>query len=128
MYVRFVVPSLGRQRWGLIGIIHAAFDLKDGGAFSYHEEALFDSINDWLETYLPIPFRLSRSRSERAAYNAICWFKPTAQTCIQKARALAALLEDHGLSTVMIRTRKPGYVVYEDEYQVAAEPFYDTCR
>jgi hypothetical protein len=39
---------------------------------------------------------------------------------------LAAVLEQHGVSVEMLRTSKPGYVVYEDRYQVVAVPFRDT--
>jgi hypothetical protein len=33
------------------------------------------------------------------------------------------MLERCGILTEMLRTDKPGYVVYEDKYQVAAVPF-----
>ena len=128
MYLRFVVPSLGRYRWGLIGIIQAAFDLKDAGSLSFDEELSVDLIEAWFKLHLPTPRRFTRSRRRGAAYSAICWFKPTASESIRKARALASLLEARGLATQMISTRKPGYVVYEDEYQVAAVPFHDTHR
>ena len=128
MFVRFVVPSLGRQSWGLIGIIQAAWDLRDAQAFTYHGVVCFDDLCSWFNEYLPVPKRFSRSRRSGESYSAICWFKPTAIECIRKARALAFLLEDHGLSTEMIRTRKPGYIVYEDSLQVAAVPFQDTCQ
>ena len=128
MYVRFVVPSLGRQRWGLIGIIQGAFDLKDAGTLTYYEEACVDQVYAWFNDHLPIPRRFSRSRRRGAGPNAICWFKPSAAGCIERARELAALLEDRGVATAMLRTRKPGYVVYEDAYQLVAEPFHDTCR
>jgi hypothetical protein len=36
------------------------------------------------------------------------------------------LLERHGVRTEVLRTDRPGYVVYEDEYQVAAIPFRGT--
>jgi hypothetical protein len=128
MFVRFVVPSLGRQRWGLTGIIRATLDLKDARRLTYDEEACFDEIYNWFNECLPVPWRFSRSRRSGAASNAICWFKPDATTCIRKARILASLLENYGLFTELIRTRKPGYIVYEDWLQVAAEPFHDTSK
>jgi hypothetical protein len=39
---------------------------------------------------------------------------------------MAALLERCGIPTEMLRTWRPGYVVYEDAYQVVAVPFRDT--
>jgi hypothetical protein len=38
-------------------------------------------------------------------------------------RELAAILESHDIATTMLTTERPGYVVYEDEFQVPAEPF-----
>ncbi len=37
-----------------------------------------------------------------------------------------AILEGHGIHTEMIATSRPGYIVYEDSYQIAAEPYADT--
>jgi hypothetical protein len=36
------------------------------------------------------------------------------------------LLEDSGHAVWVIRVERVGYVVYEDEFQVIAEPFSDT--
>jgi hypothetical protein len=38
-------------------------------------------------------------------------------------RELVALLEHKSLAVEELRTERPGYLVYEDEYQVAAMPF-----
>ena len=66
---------------------------------------------------------MSRSRRRYAQPKAVCWFKPTAHEHIARIRELQALLEICGVGTKMLRTNRPGYAVYEDEYQVAAEPF-----
>jgi hypothetical protein len=128
MYVRFVVPSFGRYAWGLIGIIQAASDLEDAEDFSYFESALFNSICEWFNQQLPVPRRFSRSRRSGADHNAVCWFKPTAVECVRKARELAKLLEAKGIQTAMQRTRKPGYVVYEDRQQIVAVSFRDSVE
>ncbi|MDP3854060.1 hypothetical protein [Phenylobacterium sp.] len=39
---------------------------------------------------------------------------------------LQALLEQHGIWGEVLRTARPGYVVYEDDHQVLAYPFADT--
>lgn len=33
------------------------------------------------------------------------------------------ILEQHGIYVKKIKTDKPGYVVYEDDWQLVAEPF-----
>jgi hypothetical protein len=39
---------------------------------------------------------------------------------------LVAVLENHGVPVHILKTTRPGYVVYEDEFQVVSEPFRDT--
>ena len=41
---------------------------------------------------------------------------------------IVALLAEHGIHARMIQTDRPGYVVYEDPFQVAAEPFRGDAR
>ena len=36
------------------------------------------------------------------------------------------LLDAYGVTVDMITSRRPGYTVYEDEYQIAAYPFDET--
>lgn len=35
------------------------------------------------------------------------------------------MVEQAGVYVRVLRTRRPGYIVYDDEYQVVAEPFAD---
>jgi hypothetical protein len=56
----------------------------------------------------------------------LSWFKDTAVAHIAKMHRLARILEAHGLPVEELRTERPGYVVYEDAFQVAAEPFRET--
>ena len=53
---------------------------------------------------------------------------PCALLPVEKAREVAALLNAHDIATRMISTDRPGYVVYEDDFQVAAEPFRSELR
>jgi hypothetical protein len=39
---------------------------------------------------------------------------------------MVAILENHGVWIEMLKTARPGYVVYQDEFQVVAEPFSDS--
>lgn len=51
---------------------------------------------------------------------ALSWFKPTAREHISNMRALAAILDAHGITVDVLREQRPGYIVYEDEHQVVA--------
>lgn len=41
-------------------------------------------------------------------------------------RELAAVLHSYGIPVETITTTRPGYITYEDDYQIVAEPFSDT--
>jgi hypothetical protein len=126
MFIRFVVSSRHRDSHCLTGIFHAACQLGDGGRLSADEQQQCDGILGWFNRHLPFPDRFSRSRRRYARGEAVCWFKDGAGRFISRVRELAAMLELHGIPVEMLRTGKPGYVVYEDLYQVAAVPFRDT--
>ena len=55
----------------------------------------------------------------------MCWFKPTATEHIAKVREISCILQQNGVYVRLIKAQRPGYVIYEDEYQVVAEPFAD---
>jgi len=41
-------------------------------------------------------------------------------------RDVVGILENHGINVQMLTTDRVGYVVYEDEFQIVAEPFDDS--
>lgn len=56
---------------------------------------------------------------------AISWFKRDANKFIARAEALGRLIEVHGIAVRRLETKHPGYIVYEDAFQVVALPFRD---
>jgi hypothetical protein len=123
MYVRFVAtrqhPNTGVQ----IGVLQTRLLLEEVGPLAAWDEQRLQEIRDWFNTHLERPDRLARSRRPNGHNAAISWFKASAHAHIAHARELAALLEQYGVPTLMLTTERPGYVVYEDEFQVVAEPF-----
>ena len=75
---------------------------------------------------LNVPKRFALSKRPHAKAQALSWFKDTAAIHIAQMRAYGNILESYGLTVRMIKTERPGYIFYEDEYQVAAYPFADT--
>jgi hypothetical protein len=126
MFVRFVIPSKDEDSHCLTGVFHAAYALRVGGLLDRDETSRFDALWKWFTARLPVPDRFSRSKGRQAGRQAICWLKEDAAEHFDRVRALATLLERHGIPTRVLRTGRPGYVVYEDNCQVAAVPFRDT--
>ena len=85
-----------------------------------------DRLVDWFNDCLRVPNRLTLLRHGHAQRKAICWFKKSAARYIARAKEIAAILHKNNITTELWLTNKPGYIVYEDTYQVAAVPFRDT--
>ena len=126
MYIRFVIAQKDQDSGRRQGLFQAISDLEYAGELYAHEQAHYNDIYEWFRSNLKKPRSLSRSSKPHAKNVAISWFKDTAKKHINKMRELIEILSSHGIETEILRTDKPGYIVYEDEYQVAAEPFNET--
>ena len=126
MYLRFVILKLDSQSGRRQGLFQAMAELRDSGKLSPHDQMHVNEIREWFSNNLEPPeYRLKSSRRGRQA-QAISWYKSTATKQIDKMREYQRVLESYGYVVEMIKSSRPGYVVYEDEFQVAAYPFADT--
>lgn len=126
-YVRFVVAGPSLSSGKRLGVIRAAWHYDDEGLFSHDESVELEGIFRWFNEHLPQPDRMSRTRNAgHKRKRALSWFKDSADAHLERVRRLTTLLEARGVAVEMITTERPGYVVYEDEFQVVAEPFADT--
>jgi hypothetical protein len=125
MYLRFVVPNIDRDSQRPLGMFQAVYDLRSWGWLSPHEEHQHDLIRDWFSAHLERPARFTASKPpyHNKQKRAICWFKDSAKEHIRQARSLAKILDNHCVPVTTLTTRHVGYVVYEDEFQITAEPF-----
>jgi hypothetical protein len=128
MFVRFVTAELDDESHKELGVFHAAGTLRDSGLLSQAEEALLQEIRDWFNINLEKPKRFTSAKPPyyRRRQNGISWFKDSAGGRIGKMREMVALLKHHDVPVRMIKTTRPGYVVYEDEFQIVAVPFADS--
>lgn len=126
MYIRFVVDNLDCDSGKRQGIFQAIDSLQEEGLLYAYEDVTAKDIRKWFSKYLKKPKSFNRSSKPHAISKAISWFKPTAKEHIEKMRQLATIIEGHGIHVHTIRTDRPGYIVYEDEYQITAEPYHET--
>ena len=128
-YIRFVNKSVIHvNSCQARGVFCEAYALRDGGSLSWEEEDELGLVLKWFDDNLETPAKFARVKKplHRARKVAICWFKETATGHIAKIQEFIALLSKQGVRVVKIETRKPGYITYEDEFQVAAKPFRDS--
>jgi hypothetical protein len=110
MFVRFVIQRNDEDSGRRQGLFQA-----------------YDDIYEWFRKNLRTPRSFTRSTKPHAKKVALSWFKDGATEHIRNMRAIAGILDTHGIQVEVLHTERPGYVVYEDTYQVAAEPFSETA-
>ena len=126
-YIRFVIgerdPDSGRD----LGIFQAVYDLQHFGMLHSYERAHVQELRQWFNDHLEKPDRFTAARPPyyRKKNRAISWFKDSAHEHIRRVREFVAILGNHGVNVRMIKSERVGYVVYEDEHQIVAEPFAD---
>ena len=125
-YVRFVTSFIDEDSGKRRGLFHAVRDLVDGREVPEHEMEELKAIRKWFVEHLEVPDRFARSSKRHAAPKAISWFKSTAAEHIARMHAVCRILNEHGIVTEMITSNRPGYIVFEDDHQIAAVPFSET--
>ena len=126
VYLRFVSSEIDWETGVRAGVFNVAYDLFYSGRLPVYECERLRDIFDWFGENLKQPRRFSRWPCVGRPNKAICWFRPTAREHLSRAREMIALLEDYDVLIWTLKASKVGYVVYEDEHQVVAEPYADT--
>ena len=124
MFIRFVSSEVDEDSHVAAGLFCAAFKLLEEMVLSDHEYDAVADLMRWFRLNLRVPFEY-RLRSRWRAPRSICWFRCSANEHLAHARELATILEDRDVFIRTIRCHKTGYVLYEDEIQVLAQPFAD---
>lgn len=128
MYLRFVIAEIDAASGVEAGVFVAAYRLWYSDRLPVYEDERLGDLIEWFNLNLRRPCRFSRSHRRGSAGRAVCWFRPTAREHLARAHEMAAILEENDVLVWRIKSPKVGYVVYEDEHQIVAEPYADTRR
>jgi hypothetical protein len=126
MFVRFVTKTIDKDSGRRQGLFQAGKALRENGILSAEDLEHLERILAWFNEHLERPKRLTISKRSNRKAQAISWLRDTATEHIAKMREFQRVLERNGVSVEMIKAERLGYVLYEDEFQVAAYPFSDT--
>lgn len=121
-YFRFVVAWHSGSKKHQLGIMRSAGRLWDGKKTTYDDEQALRSLLQWFNRNLTKPGRFGKVA-------AIFWFKPqvVGETELwAKLMELVRLLQKYSYTVEMVSTTRPGKIVYDDDFQIAAVPFNDT--
>ena len=124
VFLRFVTAEVDGDSGVPAGVFCAAYDLYYSERLPDYEAERLGEVIEWFRVHLRRPDRFSRSQRRGVRpRGAVCWFRPTARVHIARAHELSDILEENGVPVWRIKSPKVGYVVYEDEHQVVAEPY-----
>ena len=128
-FLRFVLSSRHPDSGVEDGLFRTAYALRENLIVSAFDRAQLSEHLAWFGDHLPTPARFNWTTSKghyRRTAKGIAWFRDTSLDCIERMHQLKRILEAHGHLVAMIREDRIGYIVYEDDLQVVAEPFSET--
>lgn len=130
MYLRFVTLETNRHSHVAQGLFGAAYALRREGRLEEHEALWFESVVGWFERNLKAPkhYDIDLRYDSKAYDKVVYWFRAEATQHIQAMREVATMLGHHGIPHRLLRSDKPGIIVYRDARQVGAIPFRDGAR
>lgn len=118
-YVRFVIGRKNADSDVERGIFQAAAQALEWQNVTGTDADELDDLRAWFSENLKKPTSFGRDKLR----HGICWFKTRSIEHISRIWEMVNILERNGIYVKKIRTDKPGYVIYEDEWQLVAEPF-----
>jgi hypothetical protein len=128
-FIRFVVSEVHPDSGVNNGLFDLAYTLRDADDVSNEDRQVLADQLAWFAQRLSTPKRFNRSSSKgyyRRTTRGIAWFRDTAIEHIARMHEMRRIVEANGHAVELIREERIGYVVYEDDVQVVAEPFSDT--
>jgi len=117
MFIRFVTSHIDED---------SGRRLEKSGRLTEPDRTTLDTLYQWFSKRLMKPARLAVSARPNRKAQAISWYRDTAREHIAQMREMQRVLERYGIAVEMIKSDRIGYVLYEDEFQVASYPFADT--
>jgi hypothetical protein len=118
-YIRFVVGWKDEDSHVQQGIFQAVAHALEWRHITGSDADELNELRRWFDDNLEKPASFGRGRASLG----ISWFKSAAVDHIARIWEMVRILERHGIFVKKITTGKPGYIVYEDEWQLVAEPF-----
>jgi len=118
-YIRFVVGRKDEDSHVEQGIFQAAALAIEWHNITGADADELNKLRAWFSENLEKPTSFGRDKLRLG----ICWFKTGSTEHISRIWEMVRILERNAIYVKKIRTDKPGYIIYEDEWQLVAEPF-----
>jgi hypothetical protein len=121
VYVRFVIGAEAENAYWLTGVFAEARILRDNGELFAHEVRQLDEAYAWFNERIPCPPFTARRRDGVWSADAVSWFRDDAGEPLHRIWDIVAILHEHGTPVRLVKSAKPGRIVYQDRFQIVAE-------
>lgn len=123
MYIRFITRFINEYNETETGIFQALKFIRDHSTTRDEDVRILKDLKDWFDANLEAPDKFSNASNKNPAAISLSWFKDSSKEHIKKIYEIGDILYKYSIVIEVITTRSPGYIVYEDNYQVSAVPF-----
>jgi len=119
MYLRFTTQFINPYGELETGIFMALKYLRDDYPLTSDDHiSQLKELSSWFNKNLKEPTRLSKGTSKHNEHISLSWFKDSAKEHIKKMQDFVKIAEQYDMAIERMVSKNPGYVVFEDEYQV----------
>jgi hypothetical protein len=123
MFIRFITQFINQYGETDTGLFSALRFVREHSLTQDEEVKELKDLRNWFNENLQVPDRFSNAANKKPASISLSWFKDSAKNHIKKIYAIIEILEKYGIIIETVTTKNPGYIIYEDDYQVSAIPF-----
>lgn len=123
MYIRFITSFTNAYGERETGFFQAVGYLRRTSSIESADLDELHTLLDWFCDHLPPPDQFTKRRNHKESGTAISWYRDTAKEYIANMYAMSKILEKYGILSSVVKREDPGYIVYEDDIQVAAIPY-----
>ena len=123
MFIRFITEY--KNEFGQIetGVFQAMdYLLRSEQTFDF-DKILLKELRNWFNTHLERPEKFTKSKSNNAPAVALSWYKSSASDHLSRMYDLKAVLDRYDIVVDVVKREKPGYILYEDDFQVTTLPY-----
>jgi len=122
MFIRFTAEFKNEDGDIDTGVFQAAgFLRRSDKTYEYDKNHLLE-LSDWFNQHLEKPTRFNKPSRKNGLNISLSWFKSTATEHLQKMYEMKQILDKYEIEVTVIKRENPGYIIYEDDYQVSTFP------
>ena len=122
MYIRFITEFINEYDEKETGVFQALGFLLRSYHVQDYDATRLEEIRTWFSKYLDKPTKFNKSKSKNNENAAICWYKSNSKEHIKRMYDLIPIFENYDIVITVIKRENPGYIIYEDKYQIATLP------